>query len=181
MSSEQVQLEMKKSPETSIQTRINDKNIEFKQWVTFHVNGELFAVDALQVVEVKKYGEITPVPGSSVSISGLINLRGQVITVIDTRIMFVLPYKAPDDQTNIILVDYNQDETVGFIVDSVDEVINIPTKSIDISPRVSGGDTKSAFVNGVAFYDKKMIIILDIKKITSHLTSVESGSKSSAE
>ncbi|MEH6443518.1 MAG: chemotaxis protein CheW [Oceanospirillaceae bacterium] len=177
MDSKRVQREMKDGSETSIKSRINDKDVEFKQWVTFHIDGELFAVDALQVVEVQRYGEITPVPGSNVSISGLINLRGKVITVIDTRVMFVLPHKVPDDKTNIILVDFNQDEMVGFIVDSVDEVINIPTKSIEISPRVSSGDTKSVFVKGVAFYNKKMIIFLDIEKITLHLTPVESGSE----
>jgi purine-binding chemotaxis protein CheW len=170
MDMEAIKQEMKGNSEASIKSRINGEDIEFKQWVTFIINDELFAIDALQVIEVQKYGEITPVPGSSDYVSGLVNLRGKVITVIDTRMLFNLPHKAHDDKTNIVLADYNEDEIVGFIVDSVDEVVNIPTKSIEITPRISGGDAKSAFIKGVAFYNNKMVILLDIEKINAHIT-----------
>ena len=160
---------------SSVQSLINDKDIEFKQWVTFYINNELFALDALQVVEVQKYGQTTPVPGSNACISGLINLRGKVITVIDTRILFVLPYRAPDHKTNIILVDFNQDEMLGFIVDSVADVVNIPTKSIEIAPKISDRDTKNVFVKGLAFNKKSLIIFLDIEKINSHLTPIKNN------
>jgi purine-binding chemotaxis protein CheW len=165
-----VEHEMKEKSNTSIKSRTIDKDTEFKQWVTFKINGELFAVDALQVIEVQKYSEITPVPGSDAFVCGLINLRGKVITVIDARIMFALPEKTPDSNTNIILVEFNKEEIVGFIVDSVDEVVNILTKSIEIAPRVSDGDAKSGFVKGVAFNNDNMIIFLDIEKIISHIT-----------
>ncbi|MEH6443475.1 MAG: chemotaxis protein CheW [Oceanospirillaceae bacterium] len=170
MDTESVQHEMKQRATKSKKSRIREKEIEFKQWVTLKVNNELFAIDALQVIEVQKYGDITPVPNSKEFIIGLINLRGKVITVIDTRIMFSLSQKEPDDQTNIILVDYNQDEMVGFIVDSVDEVINIPTAGIEAAPRISKGSAKSEFVSGVTYYNNKMIICLDIVKINLHIT-----------
>lgn len=162
--------EMKENSKTSAKSRTLNKDSEFKQWVTFNLNNELFALDAIKVIEVQKYALITPVPGSNAFICGLINLRGKVITVIDTRTMFTLPYREPDDNTNIILVEFNQEEIVGFIVDSVDEVVNIDKQSIEVTPRTSDGDTKSGFVNGVAFYNKKMIIFLDIEKIILHIT-----------
>jgi purine-binding chemotaxis protein CheW len=172
MDSERVEKEMKENSESSVKSRTIDKDLEYKQWVTFNINDELFAVDALQVREVLKYSEITPVPGSNNFVCGLINLRGKVVTVIDTRIMFELPNIPPDDNTNIVLVDFNEEEMVGFIVDSVDEVVNLLTKSIEIAPRASEGDTKSGFVKGVAFYNKKMLICLDINQIISHITPV---------
>ena len=172
MDSRRVEREMKEGSENSIKSRTLDKDTEFKQWVTFNLNDELFAVDAMQVIEVQKYAEITPVPGSNNFVCGLINLRGKVITVIDTRIMFTLPHREPDENTNIILVDFNQEEIVGFIVDSVDEVVNISSKSIELSPRTSEGDPKSGFVSGVAIYDKKMIIFLDIEKIVLDITPI---------
>ncbi len=170
MDMEAVQHEMKESSENSIKSRINGEDVEFKQWVTFVINDELFAVDALQVIEVQKYGEITPVPGSKNYVCGLVNLRGKVITVIDTRMLFNLPQKEHDDKTNIVLADFNKDEIVGFIVDGVHEVVSIPTKSIEMTPRMSGGDAKSAFIKGVAFNNNKMVIFLDIEKINSHIT-----------
>ena len=161
---------MKKSSDNSIKSRTIQKDIEFNQWVTFNINNELFAVDALHVREVLKYSEITPVPSTNAYVRGLINLRGKVVTVIDTRLMFTLPHKAPDDDTNIILVDFNPEEMVGFIVDSVDEVVDIPIKSIEVAPKFSDNDTKSGFVKGVTFYNDSLIILLEIQKIISYIT-----------
>ncbi len=172
MAKELAQYDKPESSENSVRSLINERGTEIKQWVTFNINGELFAVDALHVVEVQKYDQTTPVPGSSAFISGLINLRGKVITVIDTRLMLALPHSAPDEKNNIILVDFNEDEMVGFIVDRVDEVINIETKSIEATQRLSGNDAKNKFVRGVTFYNQSMVIILDVEKIISHLTPV---------
>lgn len=170
MASESDEIGVSGSSGNSVKERTLDKDTEFKQWVTFNINDELFAVDALQVIEVQKYGQITPVPGSEEYVCGLINLRGKVITVIDARIMFGLPEKEPDDDTNIVLIDFNQEEMVGFIVDSVDEVVNISTKGIEVTPRVADGDLKSGFVKGVGFHEKKMIIFLDVEKIIFHIS-----------
>jgi purine-binding chemotaxis protein CheW len=168
-----VQNEVKEKTASSIKSRIQDTNAEFKQWITFFIDGEVFAFEALKVIEVQRYSQITPVPGSLSFISGLINLRGKVITVIDTRVLFSLPLKAPDDDTNIILVDFNQYEMVGFIVDSVSEVLSIATQDIDVFSRVSGSTTKNLFVQGVAYYKNNMVITLDLGKINLHLSPMD--------
>ena len=172
MDSERVKRTANESSETSIRSRTIEKNIESSQWVTFYINNELYAVDTLQVKEVLRYSEITPVPGSDAYVCGLINLRGKVVTIIDTRTMFTLPHKAPDDKTNIVLVDFSEEEMVGFVVDTVGEVVNISLKSIEIAPNLTDNDTKSGFVKGVTLYDSTLIILLDIGKIISYITPV---------
>jgi len=170
MDSESVKRTTEDSPVSSVKSRTIEKNDQSSQWVKFYINNELFAVDTLQVREVLKYSEITPVPGSQAYVCGLINLRGKVVTVIDTRLMFSLPHQDPDDDTNIILVDFSEEEMVGFIVDSVDEVVNITTKNIEIAPSLSDNDTKSGFIKGVTYYNNTLIILLDIEKIILHVT-----------
>ena len=172
MENERVKRPTNESSGTSTRARTIDKEIESSQWVTFSINNELFAVDTLQVKEILRYTPITPVPGTNAYICGLINLRGHVVTVIDTRMMFNLPHEEPNDNTNILLVDFSQDEMVGFVVDSVGEVINIATKSIDVAPRLTDSDTKSGFIKGVTMYDNSLIILLDIEKIISYVTPI---------
>lgn len=173
MSTDRLELGKKESEDSTVRSRTIDVDIDYKQWVTFYINDEFFAVEALLVKEVLNYDEITPVPNSLNYVTGLINLRGKVITVINTRIMFSLDSTDPDLSSNIVLIDFSEDEMVGFIVDRVDEVINLPTKSIEASPKAAKSDAKSGFVKGVAFYKNKMIICLDIKQMTAHITPEE--------
>jgi len=156
--------------DSSVKSRTIGEKTESQKWVAFGVNNELFAIEALEALEVQKYSEITPVPGAKPYVRGLINLRGKVITVIDIRTLFRLDRKPIDDKTIIILVEFNQDEIVGFIVDDVNEIVDIETKNIGVTPKISGNDAKNEFLKGVTYVDKKMIIILDIKKINTYLT-----------
>jgi purine-binding chemotaxis protein CheW len=155
--------------EVSVKSKTIDVDRDYKQWLTFYINNELYAVDAMQVREVLNYSEIVPVPGSPAYITGLINLRGKVVTVINTRVMFSLPSTDPDKSSNIVLIDFNEEEMVGFIVDSVDEVMNILTKSIEDSPKTSELESSKGFVTGVALHDNKMVICLDIKQLISYI------------
>lgn len=171
MDSKSMERAMGKDAETSVKSQTVEKDSDSRQWVTFKINNELFAVEAMQVKEALKYSDITPVPGSKPFICGILNLRGKVITIIDARLMFTLPSKEPDDDTNIILVDFNQEELVGFVVDSVEEVFTIMTKSIEVAPKApSIGDKNNGYIKGVTFYNNEMVIILDIEKVISYLT-----------
>jgi purine-binding chemotaxis protein CheW len=154
----------------SVKSRTIGEKIESTKWVSFKVNNEMFAIEALEALEVQKYSEITPVPGTKPYICGLINLRGKVITVIDMRTLFRLESKPVDDKTIIILVELNENEVVGFVVDDVSEIMDVALKNIADSPKISGGDSKNEFLKGVTYVNKKMIIVLDIKKIFAYLT-----------
>ncbi len=167
------QLEMMEKVEASkptVRSRAVQEEIIFNQWATFNVNKELFAIDVMQVKEVLRYSEITPVPGSSSYIRGIINLRGNVVTVLDTRLLFSLAPLEIDDDTRIIVVEYNEQEVVGMVVDSVDEVVNIPLKDIERAPSVASEDSDRRFVQGVSYYENNLIILLDLARMLESIT-----------
>ncbi len=149
------------------------EDVVYHQWATFKVDNELYGVDVIQVKEVLRYSEITPVPGASSYILGIINLRGNVVTVIDTRSLFgLMPHEA-DDDTRIIVVEYNENEVVGLVVDNVDEVINIPQKSVDRAPSVAGDESTKRFVQGVCYHHSNLIILLDLPKMLQSITPAD--------
>ena len=169
------QLEMMQksgSKNKSVKSRAVQEEIVFNQWATFKVNNELFAIDVMQVKEVLRYSEITPVPGSSSYIRGIINLRGNVVTVLDTRLLFSLDPREIDDDTRIIVVEYNEQEVVGMVVDSVDEVVNIPQNDIERAPSVATEDSDRRFVQGVSYYESNLIILLDLAKMLESITPI---------
>ena len=107
------------------------------QWVTFSLGGEVYGIDVIRVQEVLRMTEIAPVPGAPHFVLGLINLRGTVVTVIDSRIRFGLGPREADDATRIVLVKAH-DFVVGLLVDSVAEVVEIEAgaSSIHFSVRL---------------------------------------------
>ncbi|EPJ55931.1 MAG: chemotaxis protein CheW [Osedax symbiont Rs2] len=160
------------SKNKSVKSRAVQEEIVFNQWATFKVNNELFAIDVMQVKEVLRYSEIPPVPGSSSYIRGIINLRGNVVTVIDPRLLFSLEPREIDDDTRIIVVEYNEQEVVGMVVDSVDEVVNIPQNDIERAPSVATEDSERRFVQGVSYYEGNLIILLDLAKMLDSITPI---------
>ncbi|MBR9828012.1 MAG: chemotaxis protein CheW [Oceanospirillales bacterium] len=150
--------------------RAQQEEVVYHQWATFRVDNELYGIDVMQVKEVLRFSEITPVPGADSSILGIINLRGNVVTVIDTRQMFGLPLVPYDDNTRVIVVEFNEQEVLGLVVDSVDEVINLPHNDVDRAPSVSGDDATKRFVQGVCYYNNILIILLDLTKMLLSIT-----------
>lgn len=161
--------------ESSESRRSNQEEVVYHQWAMFKVDNELYGVDVVQVKEVLRYSEITHVPGSDHYILGIINLRGNVVTVIDTRQMFGLTPHTPDDDTRIIVVEYNEQEVVGLVVDSANEVINLPQKDIDRAPNATGDETTKRFVMGVCYYNNILIILLDLLKMLQSITPLDAN------
>lgn len=152
--------------------RANQEEIVYHQWATFKVNNELYGIDVMQVKEVLRYSDITPVPGADYYILGIINLRGNVATVIDTRRLFDMPTVGIDDDTRIIMVEFNEQEVIGLVVDSVDEVINIPQNDIERAPNVAGDDSSRKYVQGVCYHNGLLTILLDLSKMMASITPV---------
>lgn len=146
--------------------RENQENIEeTMQWVTFQLDTEVYGVNVLQVQEVLKYTEITPVPGAPNYVLGIINLRGNVVTVIDTRCRFGLNSQEPDDVSRIIFVEV-KGHIIGMLVDSVAEVVSLKRSEIDTSPNVQNEEQGSAkYIQGVFSSDDKIIILIDVHKL----------------
>lgn len=135
------------------------------QWVTFRLEDETYGVNVMQVQEVLRYSEIAPVPGAPPYVTGIINLRGNVVAVIDTRKRFGLPPKEVDDLTRIVITEASG-HTVGVIVDAVTEVKYLRESQIESAPDV-GNDESSKYIQGVATIDGKLLILLDLNKFLS--------------
>ena len=136
-----------------------------RRWVTFRLENELYGIDVLQVQEVLRYTEIVPVPGAPEYVIGIINLRGNVVTVIDTRTCFALAVHEPDDATRIVIIESGK-QVAGLLVDSVAEVVNLRNSQVETAPEV--GTTESAkYIQGIANHNKEILILVDVNKLLS--------------
>ncbi|MDH4027600.1 MAG: chemotaxis protein CheW [Nitrospirota bacterium] len=133
------------------------------QLVTFTLKNEEYAVDILKVQEINRIVEITKVPNSPDYVEGVINLRGKVIPVVNLRRKFGFEEKERDDTTRIIIMDING-LTNGLIVDSVSEVLRIPSDIVDPAPPMAS-DMNSLYIKGIAKLENRLIILLDIDRL----------------
>jgi len=114
-------------------------------------------------MEVLRSVDITPVPGAPDYVLGIINLRGNVVTVIDTRKRFSLPSKDMDDLSRIVIIESNG-QVLGMLVDCVAEVVYLRESEIDMAPNV-GNDDSSRFIQGVHSSNDTLLILIDINKL----------------
>lgn len=135
------------------------------EWVTFRLDAEKYGIDVMRVREVLRNTEIAPVPGAPGFVLGIINLRGNVVTVIDTRKRFGLIPKDIDESSRIVILEAG-DEVVGMMVDSVAEVVDLRTSSIETAPNV-GNDESAKFIQGVSSRDDGLLILVDLNKLLS--------------
>ncbi len=135
------------------------------QWVTYQLEDEVYGINVMQVQGVLRITEIAPVPGAPSYVLGIINLRGSVVTVIDTRSRFGLMPKETDDLSRIIIVEVNGN-VIGMLVDSVAEVVYLHQSEIDTAPSVSNDDS-SRFIQGVCSREDYLLIIVDVDKFLS--------------
>ena len=138
---------------------------EIIQWVTFRLDNEKYGIRVMQVQEVLRMTEIAPVPGAPDYVIGIINLRGNVVTVIDSRKRFGLSEAEADDSTRIVIIEAEK-HVVGILVDSVAEVVDLRTTEIDAAPNV-GNDDSSKYIQGVSSRDKELLILVDVNKLLS--------------
>jgi purine-binding chemotaxis protein CheW len=135
------------------------------QLVSFKIGSEEFGVDILKVQEIIRMVEITKVPQAPIYVEGVINLRGRVIPIIDLRKRLNLELAEMDKNTRIVVVDIGGN-IMGMIVDSVSEVLRLPSKTIEPPPDlVSGID--SDHISGVAKLEDRLLIFLDLSRIVS--------------
>jgi purine-binding chemotaxis protein CheW len=133
------------------------------QFVTFKLKDEVYGINVMQVQEVLHITEIAPVPGAPSYVLGIINLRGNVVTVIDTRTRFGLPTTEVDDASRIIVIE-SEKQVVGILVDAVAEVVELRETDIDAAPNV-GTEESSRYIQGVATQDERLLILVDLNKL----------------
>lgn len=133
------------------------------QWVSFKLAGETYGVNVMQVQEVLRYTEIAPVPGAPSYVIGIINLRGNVVTVIDTRERFALPPGEITDNTRIVIIEADS-HVVGILVDSVAEVVYLRQSEIETAPNV-GNEESAKFIQGVCHKNNELLILIELDKL----------------
>ncbi|MBK9129363.1 MAG: purine-binding chemotaxis protein CheW [Phycisphaerales bacterium] len=132
------------------------------KYLTFCLAGEEYGVEILKVREIIGIMDITAIPQVPSEVKGVINLRGKVIPVIDLRLKFGLDPAEYTEQTCIVVVDVGS--LVGVIVDTVQEVLDIPSAQIDPPPPL-GAAVDTSFVLGMGKVKDDVKILLDIDKV----------------
>jgi purine-binding chemotaxis protein CheW len=140
------------------------------KYMTFKLANEEYGLEILKVREIIGLMDITRVPCTEEFMSGVINLRGKVIPVIDLRLKFGMAKCQVTDQTVIIVVQYSlhgRSMTMGLLVDQVLEVLSIEAPHIEPPPEFGGSQTRNDFILGVGKSDKRVIFLLDIGRVLS--------------
>ena len=146
---------------------------ELVRWITFHIGDENYGVEVGHVREILRIGNIFPVPGSQHFVLGITNIRGSVVTVVDGRKRFSLPAIDYDESTRLIVLEVG-DETIGMVVDSVTDVVDLPKSAIDINPKLNVREG-SEYIKGVVTTDEGLIIILSVNSLFGQELAMASG------
>lgn len=151
-----------------------------KQYATFRLDDHLFGIDVLLVREINQYMVITPVPLSTSSVRGLINLRGQIVTVVDLGVLLGLEPRQIDRNTHSLVLKTHEDlgalrirfgnqeldgpvDTVGLLVDTVGDVVDVDENEME-PPPANVGDIDGQFLSGVIKLDTELLVLLNIGK-----------------
>ncbi len=140
----------------------NLRRQEDGKYLSFYLAGEEYGVEILKVREIIGVQEITAVPQMPAFMKGVINLRGKVIPVIDLRLKFDMEEAEHTEQTCIIVMDVGRD--IGIIVDTVSEVLDVPTEDIEPPPSPDNS-ADTSFILGMGKVNDAVKILLDIDKV----------------
>lgn len=135
---------------------------EMREYVVFKVNNESYGIDIKYVENIEKMLPITRVPYTEVHVEGVVNLRGNVIPVIDLRKRFSIDRQDFTDESRIIIVNYRE-YTVGMIADSSSEVFQINRENVDPAPSIKAGSDD--FVREIGKHDGRIVMLIDLKKV----------------
>lgn len=156
-----------------------------RQYLTFNLDKEIFAVDVAHIREIQEASTITKVPRTPEFMRGVINVRGSVVPVVDMRLKLGMPAVADTIDTCIIIMEIGLDGDIvvmGALADSVQEVFELPPEQIEPVPKI-GTQLNTRFIKGIGKHDEKFVIILDIENIlsTDEIAMVREGSEVSPE
>jgi purine-binding chemotaxis protein CheW len=141
----------------------DDEDTQKDKYLTFEIAGEEYGVEVRCVIEVIGMQKITVVPDMPPFVKGVINLRGQVIPIMDVRSRFKLDFKEYDDRTCIVVVDMSN-TFVGLVVDIVSDVLDISPENLSPAPKVNR-TPGSRFIKGLGKVGDEVKIILDVQKL----------------
>lgn len=143
-----------------------DEDAQKDKYLTFQIGKEVYGIEIRHVTEIIGIQKITEVPDMPDFVKGVINLRGQVIPVMDVRLRFRMEPREYDERTCVVVVRVN-DTAVGLVVDTVNEVADIPESDISPPPKVSRG-ASSQYIQGMGKIGNQVKILLDVQKLLFH-------------
>lgn len=141
-----------------------EENTQANKYMLFNIGDEVYGIGIEHVTEIIEIQKITDVPDMPSFVKGVINLRGRVIPVMDLRLRFAMEERAYDDRTCIIIVNVER-VALGFIVDTVAEVQDIPESEIEPAPNFRGDTEKERYISGLGKVGDEIKILLDINRI----------------
>ncbi|MDR3569384.1 MAG: chemotaxis protein CheW [Syntrophobacteraceae bacterium] len=135
-----------------------------KQFVTFRIDGDLFGMDVLRVREINRILDITPVPRAPVYVRGLVNLRGQTLTVFDLGIRLGLaPRPVTEESHNVVL----KQQLVGLLVDSIGNMAQCDELDVERCP-ANACSIEAKFIDGVVKLEEELLIVLRSEKLLEY-------------
>ncbi len=137
---------------------------ETVQVIVFRLGEERYGVDISQVREIIRPSQITRIPNAPDFVEGVINLRGQITTIVNLRKRFGMPPKPIDNDTRIIVVEYNN-AVIGMMVDTVNEVKYLAQKDIEALPSIITSREEAKFLKGVGKLSDGLLILIDLNKV----------------
>lgn len=158
----------------------NNSTESASRYLCFSLGKEKFAMPLLQVKEVIANTDTTSIPQAAAYFKGIMNLRGQVISVIDLRVKLKVGKADITPETTIVILDVNG-LSLGVVVDSVNSVTSFENSMIS-DPPVHDASTKTDYIFGVARHDKDLTLLIDLKKVlnTDDLKTMKSQSMKAA-
>jgi purine-binding chemotaxis protein CheW len=138
---------------------------ENREFLTFTLGREEYCIDILKVREIRGYDAVTRVANAPDFIKGVINLRGNIVPIVDLRIKFRLEQVEYGGQTAVIILGILE-RTIGIVVDSVSDVISLAHERIKPAPEFSAA-LNTQYIQGLATLDDRMIIVVNIEKLIS--------------
>jgi purine-binding chemotaxis protein CheW len=153
---------------------------EMRQYLTFKLGNEVFGIDVAKVREILDFTTITEIPRTPEFMSGVINLRGNVVPVVDLRLCFQMSKTVRTRNTCIVVVEVlleSESTVIGALADSVEEVIDLEPDQIKPAPKI-GTQIRTDFIKGMGTRENQFIMILDIDRVFSveQLVAAREGS-----
>jgi purine-binding chemotaxis protein CheW len=137
-----------------------------EEYLSFELGDEIYAINILNVKEIKTYGEVTQIANSPAFIKGVMNLRGIVVPILDLRIKFNLGALEYTSHTTVIITTIGE-RHVGIVVDGVSDVLNISPDDISGSPEFNS-TLDVEYLDGIATIEDHMVILVNINKLLNH-------------
>jgi purine-binding chemotaxis protein CheW len=148
---------------------VGTKISEETQYLTFLSGTEVYGIGILQIKEIKEYTSVTAIPMMPAFVKGVLNLRGNVVPIIDLPIRFGRDKSLISKRTCVIIVEVEHDDDkmdIGILVDAVNEVIDIPPSAIEAAPSF-GSKIRVEFIQGIGKLENQFVILLNVNHVLS--------------